>query len=45
VKKGRLRDSDRKETAKMYDIADGIIGHLTMECGGKVPGRRAIEVT
>jgi hypothetical protein len=29
-------DDDGKETGTMHDIPDGIIAHLTRECGGNV---------
>jgi hypothetical protein len=45
MKKGKLRDDDGKETSDMYDIPDGIVAHLTRECGGNVQGRHVVEVT
>jgi hypothetical protein len=44
VKKGKLR-YDGKETDEMCDIPDGIIAHLTRECGGNVHDRNVVEVT
>jgi hypothetical protein len=46
VKKGKLRYSTtNKETDTTYDIPDGIIAHLTRECGGNVHFRRVVNVT
>jgi hypothetical protein len=36
VNKGKLRVPNSKESDEMYDIPDGIIAHLTKECGGNV---------
>jgi hypothetical protein len=44
-KKGKLRMSSGKETDEMYDIPDGIIAHLTRECGGNAHDRHVVEVT
>jgi hypothetical protein len=43
--KGKLRFSDGRQTNKMYDIPDGIIAHLTRECGGNVHDRNVVNVT
>jgi hypothetical protein len=45
MKKGKLRYDDCEETGDMYDIPDGIIAHLTRECGGNVHDRHVVEVT
>jgi hypothetical protein len=45
VKKGKLHDDKGKEIDDMYDIPDGIIAHLTRECGGNVHDRHVVEVT
>jgi hypothetical protein len=45
VKKGKLRDVDGDETDEMYDIPDGIIAHLTRECGGNVHDGHVVDVT
>jgi hypothetical protein len=45
LKKGKLRYSDDDETDEMYDIPDGIIAHLTRECGGNVHDRNVVDVT
>jgi hypothetical protein len=34
-----------RQTSKMYDIPDGIIAHLTRECGGNVHDRNVADVT
>jgi hypothetical protein len=45
VKKAKPRLRDGKEIDTMYDIADGIIAHLTKQCSGNVHDRNVIEVT
>jgi hypothetical protein len=45
MKKRKLRDRDGKETNEMYDIPDGIIAHLTRECGGNVHDRHVVDIT
>jgi hypothetical protein len=45
VKKGKLRHSDGSETGEICDIPDGIIVHLTKECGGNVHDHHVVEVT
>jgi hypothetical protein len=45
MKKGKLRYSGGRETDKMYDIPEGIIAHLTRECGGNVHDRHVVDVT
>jgi hypothetical protein len=45
MKKGKLRISDGGETDKMYDIPDGIIAHLTRECGGNVHDHDVVDIT
>jgi hypothetical protein len=45
VKKGKLRLEGGSQTATMYDIPDGIIAHLTRECGGNVHDCHVVEVT
>jgi hypothetical protein len=45
LKKGRLRRCTSGEADKMYDIPDGIIAHLTRECGGNVDGYQVVEIT
>jgi hypothetical protein len=45
VTKWKLRSRDGYEADEIFDIPDGTIGHLTMECGGKVHGRHVVEVT
>jgi hypothetical protein len=45
VKKGKLHDDKGKEIDDMYDIPDGIIAHLTRECGGNVRDRHVVDVT
>jgi hypothetical protein len=45
MNKGKLRDEDGDETAEMCDIPDGIIAHLTKECGGNVRDRHLVNVT
>jgi hypothetical protein len=44
MKKGKLRLGTGKETNEMYGIPDGIIAHLTMECGGNVRDRCIVHV-
>jgi hypothetical protein len=44
MKKGRLRLRDGRETDEMYDIPDGIIAHLTRECGGNVDDHCVVDV-
>jgi hypothetical protein len=39
VKKGKLRLGNGKENNEVCDIPDGMIAHLTRECGGNVRGR------
>jgi hypothetical protein len=45
VKKGKLRYSNGSQTGDVYDIPDGIIAHLTRECGGNVHDRHVVDVT
>jgi hypothetical protein len=45
VKKAKLRLSDGTQSQDMYDIPDGIIAHLTRECGGNVHDRHVVDVT
>jgi hypothetical protein len=45
VKKGKLHRSDGSKISGMYDIPDGIIAHLTRECGGNVHERQIVKVT
>jgi predicted nucleic acid-binding Zn-ribbon protein len=45
VKKGNLRLSDSEQTDNKYDIPDGIIAHLTRECGGNVHDHHVVDVT
>jgi hypothetical protein len=45
VKKGKLRCDDPDETDEICDVPDGIIAHLTRECGGNVHDRHVVEVT
>jgi hypothetical protein len=45
LKKGKLRLQNGKEADEMYDIPDGIIAHLTRECGGNVHDRKVVDVT
>jgi hypothetical protein len=45
IKKGKLRLRSCKETDEMYDIPDGIIAHLTKECGGNVYDVHIVNVT
>jgi hypothetical protein len=45
VKKGRLRSDDGIVTEKRHNIPDGIIAHLTRECGGNVHDRQVVDVT
>jgi archaellum component FlaC len=45
MKKGKLRRSDGSETSGMHDIPEGIVAHLTRECGGKVHDCPVVEVT
>jgi hypothetical protein len=44
VKKRKLRDDRGKKAKKAYDIADGIIAHLTRECGGNLHDRHVVDV-
>jgi hypothetical protein len=44
VKKGRLHCSDG-QTDAMYVIPDGIIAHLTRECGGNVNDCHIVDIT
>jgi myosin heavy subunit len=46
MKKGKLRLRDgRSQTADVYDIPDGIIAHLTRECGGNISKQNVVDVT
>jgi hypothetical protein len=45
VKKGKLRDGRGKETKITSDIPDGIIAHLTKECGRNVHDRHVVDIT
>jgi hypothetical protein len=45
MKKGKLRLPSGRETDEMCDIPDGIIAHLTRECGGNVHDRQIVDVT
>jgi hypothetical protein len=45
MKKGKLSLGYSKETGKRYDIPDGIIAHLTRECGGNVQDCHVVDVT
>jgi hypothetical protein len=45
MKEGRLHLGGGKETYAMYDIPDGIIAHLTRECGGNVHDHHVVDVT
>jgi hypothetical protein len=45
VKKGKLRGSDGSQTSDTYDSPDGIIVHLTRECGGNVHDFHLVDVT
>jgi hypothetical protein len=45
MKKGNLRFSDDRQTNKMYDIPNGIIAHLTRECGWNVHDHHVVDVT
>jgi hypothetical protein len=45
VREGRLRYSDGSQTDETCDIPEGIIAHLTRECGGNVHDHHIIEVT
>jgi hypothetical protein len=44
MKKGKLRMRDGTQSKNMYDIPDGIIAHLTRECGGNVHDRHVVDV-
>jgi hypothetical protein len=45
MKKGRLRLGGGKETDTICDIPDGIIAHLTKDCGGNVHDAKVVDVT
>jgi hypothetical protein len=45
VKKRKLRYDDGSQTDEIYDIPDGIIAHLTRECGENVHDRHIVDVT
>jgi hypothetical protein len=45
MKKGKLRCSDGTQSKTVHDIPDGIIAHLTRECGGNVHDRQIVDVT
>jgi hypothetical protein len=45
VKKGKLKLAKGGETIQTFDIPDGIIAHLTRECGGNVHDHQVVEVT
>jgi hypothetical protein len=45
VKKGKLRMRSGNRTDEIRDIPDGIIAHLTRECGGNVHDRHVVDVT
>jgi hypothetical protein len=45
MKEGRLRFGGGKETDTICDIPDGIIVHLTKECGGNVHDAKVVDVT
>jgi hypothetical protein len=45
VKQGKLRDDKGKQTETTCNIPDGIIAHLTRECGGNVDDRHVVEIT
>jgi hypothetical protein len=35
----------QEENEEEIDVPDGVIAHLTKECGGNMHGRRVVEVT
>jgi hypothetical protein len=43
VKKGKARDEQDKEV--VIDVPDGIIAHLTRECGGNVHDCHVVDIT
>jgi hypothetical protein len=45
VKKWKLRLTSGTESTRMYGIPDGIIAHLTRECGGNLHDANVVEVT
>jgi hypothetical protein len=45
MKKRKPDFRDSRQTNEMYDIPDGIIAHLTRECGGNVHDRNVADVT
>jgi hypothetical protein len=45
MKERRLRPGGGKQTDTICDIPDGIIVHLTKECGGNVHDAKVIDVT
>jgi hypothetical protein len=45
MKKGKLRISDGSQTDEMCGIPDGVIAHLTRECGGNVHDRHVVDLT
>jgi hypothetical protein len=45
MKKRKPDFRDGRQTSEMYDIPDGIIVHLTMECGGTVTDRYVVDRT
>jgi hypothetical protein len=45
MKEGRLRLGSGKEIGAMYNISDGIIVHLTKECGGNVHDAKVVDAT
>jgi hypothetical protein len=45
MKEGKLRLGGGKETETICDIPDGIIVHLTKECGGNVHDAKVVDVT
>jgi hypothetical protein len=45
MKRGKLRLFGRIKPEQTYDIPDGIIAHLTRECGGNVHDRHVVDIT
>jgi hypothetical protein len=45
MENGKLRGDDCKETSGIYDIPDGIIAHLMMECGGTLTDRHVADIS
>jgi hypothetical protein len=45
MKQVRAMKKGRSTRGKEYDVPDGIIAHLTRECGGNVDDRHVVDVT